>query len=432
MEKMKILVISYNGFSDSNANGKTLKNLLYVFDKESIAQFYCGEEKPDFDCCTHFFQVTDFAMCKSFLLKKGYRIINDCSSPELCLDNNNCDINKRKSSFVNWIKSHNYSYLLRGLREILWHISPWGKSVLFQWIEMISPDCLVYMVGDSWFLDDLAYEVSKRFGIPLILYNAEAYRLINVKERHGLDRIYNSIIIKSYKRILDISSGQVFNSSYLKNSYKSRFVELTNPTVCYNSSSFDFVEGNSVEHSITYFGNLGVGRVDTLIKVADAIEELHYDVCIDVYGRASSYDEVKLKKHSRIAYHGMVSPQDLISIKRTSLMLLHVESFDVDISKKLKYAFSTKIAQYLCAGKCVISVAPNKMASTQYLLENDCAYVIDDLKELKYKLNVILCNKDLQMRYASQSIEIAKKNHDVVRVSSAFKEYLDGVLNCEN
>ena len=42
MVNQKIAVFSYNAFSDQNANGKTLKELLNGFSKEELAQFYCG------------------------------------------------------------------------------------------------------------------------------------------------------------------------------------------------------------------------------------------------------------------------------------------------------------------------------------------------------------------------------------------------------
>ena len=62
----KILVISRDCFSQTNANGKTLESLLNSFEKDELMQFYTGVNNPDFEFCDSYFRVTDMQMMKSF------------------------------------------------------------------------------------------------------------------------------------------------------------------------------------------------------------------------------------------------------------------------------------------------------------------------------------------------------------------------------
>lgn len=436
----KVLVVSYNGFSESNANGKTLKYLMKTFNKEQLAQFYCGDETPDVDFCANYFHVSDVSMCKSFLLKKAYTITNaqDYAGKAENKDvEYSCsgEISKRqRNSVLQFLRKHNYSYFLRMLREVLWCIAPWGKKQLYEWISSFKPAVVLYMVGDSWFLDKLVLKIVSRNNIPLVLYNAEAYRLIDLKERRGLDYFYNKIIIKSFEKLTKIASFYVFNSEFLKNGYISNFKNIINYQIYYNTSSFETVEKEQRNQYpiISYFGNLGVGRVETLLMVGNALSKIDSNLSVDVYGQASSEDEKKLNDCRSLRYHGKVQPEKLKRIKDESDILIHVESFDPSIQKKLKYAFSTKIAQYLCAGRCVVTIAPEKLASTQYLRMTKAAYIINDRSNIKEQLEIIINDQNMRTQYAKKAIEIAKKNHDLDMVSNKFKLDIKELLRCIN
>ena len=47
----KILIVSYNSLLSTNANGRTLINLLKKWDSNSIAQLYMSSDYPDYDKC---------------------------------------------------------------------------------------------------------------------------------------------------------------------------------------------------------------------------------------------------------------------------------------------------------------------------------------------------------------------------------------------
>ena len=58
------------------------------------------------------------------------------------------------------------------------------------------------MVGDSVFMDKLVLSVAIKYDIPVVLYNCEAYRLVNIKERKRLESLYYRRAEKSYRKLL--------------------------------------------------------------------------------------------------------------------------------------------------------------------------------------------------------------------------------------
>ena len=73
MKEQKILVISHNAFSTSNNMGKTLATLFNSFDANEVAQLYFHSYNPDINCCSSWFQMTDFDVIKSIVSRKKFR-----------------------------------------------------------------------------------------------------------------------------------------------------------------------------------------------------------------------------------------------------------------------------------------------------------------------------------------------------------------------
>ena len=162
-----------------------------------------------------------------------------------------------------------------------------------------------------------------------------------------------------------------------------------------------------------------------------ALTEIDPSCVIDVYGNAPDGELEKLSAHPGIVYHGFVSAEQLHEIIDASDILLHVESFDPAYIDKLKYAFSTKIAQCFCAGRCLFSYAPKGTVSTQYLLSTESAVVAAAPDELKNGLALIINNKEIRTEYAKRAKRLATQKHDMASVSRQIKDQVGVILRNE-
>lgn len=420
----KIFVVSRDSFSQTNANGKTLEALLCSFEKDELMQFYTGVNSPDFDFCDSYFRITDMQMIKSFIKKTDVNI-------EKPIEAGSTNVQVSKSKVWTYLKKLKYNFAVRYLREILWEVSPHWKEQFYQWLDEESPRAILYMVGDSFFLDSLVLDVAKRYRIPIILFNVEAYRIIDCKERTGFDQLYNNKSEKMYEKLQKQSSLTIYNCNLLRKSFQSFYsIQNENALIAYNAHVFDIDKytPNDGRCNIVYFGNLGVGRVSSIIEIANVVKEISPNIKIDVFGQASDIDKLLLMHHSNINYHGLIGQEMLHKVKTDADILLQVESFVPEIKKKLKYAFSTKIAQCLCAGRALLSYAPLETASTIYLKDEDAAMITDNIDSLKKELSKLINQAEYRLEYANKAYSVAKRNHNIVEIGNFVRHRIEQIL----
>lgn len=427
----KILLFSHSGFSDANANGITMKNLLSAWPAEQKAEFYCDVQPPDFTAAHRYFRVTDVQAVKALLGRKSRHIFAPEPETQASGGSKAAQAAKSPGRIPGWLKKYKYNFVLKWLREWLWQISPWGHRSLEHWIDAVSPDAVFYMVGESLFLDKLVLDTCRRTGKPLVLYNGEAYRIIDLKTRRGLERAYYRRSAALYGKLCRRASLVIYNSEMLREGYEARYPETAPGMVAYNSAECEpepYVPNDPVK--ITYFGNLGVGRSDVLLQVADTLKTIDPKLILDIYGNAPGDYPERFRARENIAYHGFVSPGELKDIMNGSDILLHVESFDPEIVPKLRYAFSTKLAQCLCAGRCFVSYAPEQSASSRYLAESGGCVMVSSPEALTERLRELVSEPELRRQYARQALAIGRKNHDLQttahRVRSAVEQALAG------
>lgn len=426
----KLLMISYSGFSDSNANGITMKNLLSAFQPEEVAQFYCDVQPPDHTAAHRIFRVTDTQMLKAFFGKKFRR---EFDSREAISQNQTTAkaVNREGSPkrIPAWLKKFKYNFAVKWTRENLWQLSPWGHGRLKQWIREVAPDVIVYMVGESIFMDKLVLRACRDTGAKLVAYNGEAYRIIDLTKRHGLERAYYHRTHKLYEKLHRMAELVIYSCPMIREDYRLRYGVGKREIIAYNSAACDkspYTPGDSM--NITYFGNLGVGRSETLLRTAEILEKIDPALKLDIYGKAKTEDERRFAARENIRYHGFVEPDQLSWIVEQSDILLHVESFDENIIPKLRYAFSTKIAQCLCAGRCFISFAPAETASSRYLAEAEGAVLVSDEAALEQILRAVIGDASLRREYAEKVAQTGLKNHQMQTTAKAVRQEIEGIL----
>ena len=425
----KLLLFSHNGFSDTGANGITMKNLLSAWLPEEKAEFYCDVEKPDFTAAHHYFRVSDTQMIKAFLGKKSRHVFEYSPEQESREASFAPPFAKTPKKIPAWLKKYKYNFCLKWLREYLWKLSPWGHGKLMQWIREFDPDVIVYMVGESFFMDELVLKVCKETGKPLVLYSGEAYRIIDLKKRHGLERAYYRKVERLYRKLNDAASLVIYNCEMLKSEYEAMYPPKAEAMIAYNSADCNqepYVPGDTM--NITYFGNLGVGRSDVLLEVAETLGQIDGSLVLDIYGNASAEYAERFNACGNIRYHGFVDAAQLRKIIGSSDILLHVESFDEKIVPKLKYAFSTKIAQCLCAGRCFVSYAPSGTASSQYLQSAGGAAMVSRREELKELLGKLVTDPVLLQEYAGKALAVGQKNHQKDKTARQIREKVGDIL----
>lgn len=294
-------------------------------------------------------------------------------------------------------------------------------------------------------LNAIFHYINKHFpdlmGVVDVVYPAAAWseiRVLTVEEQQILTAyLLEDLDLCKFGILLALLTGVrigeacyvIYNCEMLKEGYEQEYSACPPGMVAYNSADIDCAEYTAQgKPVITYFGNLGVGRTDSLIKMAKVLFEIDPSFHIDIYGKARQSDEALICQQENLSYHGFISAEKLQTVIAQSDILLHTESFQPDIAKKLQYAFSTKIAQCLHAGRCLLSYVPKGSASAQYLLKENCAVVATNEIELRDAWKLLLFNSQKRTEYAKAAQEIGRKNHDAETTSKQVRAVIESAI----
>jgi len=179
---------------------------------------------------------------------------------------------------------------------------------------------------------------------------------------------------------------------------------------------------------ISYLGNLGLGRAEQLAAMGRAMKK--NSGWIDVYSGDRNPEYLKeLTEENGIRFHGAVSAEEVLKIMASSKAVIHTESFEPKFQNITRYSVSTKIADSLMNGPCIIAYGPEGIASIDYLQENRAAYVISDPAGLEAGLREILSDAVLREKIVSNARTLAAKNHHPQTNPAKVRKWLEEI--CE-
>jgi len=78
----------------------------------------------------------------------------------------------------------------------------------------------------------------------------------------------------------------------------------------------------------------------------------------------------------RIAGH--VPPEGVPAVQRDADVLVHVEAFDRASRRYTHYSISTKIPEYMAAGRPILAYGPAEAASLKYILKSQCGLAVSE------------------------------------------------------
>lgn len=394
----KILVVSNEALANTSSNGRTLRNFLLNIPKEQLAQFYIHGE-PDDGVCSDFYRVSDKDALNAFLFKKR----KESTVKNAPTSNGNKKINKNCRTMV--------------IRDIVWKSYRWWTKDFDSFVKRFSPDVIFLQAGDAPFMYDLTMKLSRKYNLPIIMYNSEEFVL---KEKLYSGAKKNSIwhkwlkrrLEKSYKKIMQTVKHCIYNTEFLEQQYQKRYPHQGKSSVLYTVSELERMadKTDKAHFNLLYCGNLGVGRVDPLDEIAKVLYCVDNAATLDVYGRfVNEEDEKKLCSNLNVRYGGVVSYETVKSLMSEASMLVHCEN--KDRLANLRGAFSTKIADSLASGKPFLVYAIKEYPFVQYLDENQSAHIATDPCELEKVLRDCINNAYYRVKYVGNAVCLAAENH---------------------
>ena len=397
---LRILLISHNPMNLSENNGRTLRNLLSDVDAESVSHLFFHDGEIDAPFCNSFYEITDFDISHSLAyFKKAGNVVNPSNE-------------KRHDDTSKYIKHCDKKPFTRFLRDVAWGFNTWKSKKLKEWLTEQKPNVIFFYGSDSVFCHKIAHWVKKYLKIPMLIYWVDDFYLSLSNGQKGLFSFINKTRFKriAKKNILD--SKNICITPKMADAYKKVFKKEFD--VLFNSSFLTSFASKEVSNPIkmSYLGNIGLGRCESLLKIGSIINEFNLPIQLSVYsGEQRQCLLDKIKSGNGLQFLGKVSYEKVLNIMETSDILVHVEDFSEKNINACRYSLSTKIADCLASNRCLFCYGPSEVASIDYLKNNNGALVATNEDELKEILSSIVKDKELIKNTAKAGVSLFEKNH---------------------
>ena len=396
----KILIISAEALNKSSSNGRTLLNHVSGLDPSQISQFYLHGD-PDPSVCRRYFQVSDFDALNYFRgRKKRPQSFTDQSSP---------DSGKPvKRSHKNLV-----------LRNLVWLSYRWWTPEFEEFLRESDPDAVLFQAGDMAFIFSIVLRVAKRLNVPILMYSSEYY-VLKKQMYYGasaLDPWLNTLqtMLKFYyKKFMQKAYFCFYITEALEAAYQEKYPHPGRSAVLHTASTLDPLPdlSDNDRFSLFYCGNLGRGRVEPLVEIAEVLYEVDPEAKLDIYGQAVSVEDHELLINSKsIVMHGTVDYSELPALMSKASIIINAENNDR--VENQKYVFPAKIADCISCGRPFLEYGTREYPVVRYLEENGAAHIASSKEELKTVLTK--CRNDIDYRNSTieNALALADKNHRV-------------------
>jgi glycosyltransferase involved in cell wall biosynthesis len=285
---------------------------------------------------------------------------------------------------------------------------------------------LVYFSGLSLRYLTLAVAVSKKFNVPMVVLHMDDWM---ARECQQLGRFLGTIwynrIVAQMKEAAARSLASTTNSPGLAK----KVTEMTGYVHdAANNCCADLLEGGGMaplpENNvkvITYAGAMNKNLQGKTLEIfSRAVAELKAEgikIQLRIY---TSWEFAPMANSIRIPgaveYMGHASRAELAKAYSDSDFLLTTTTFDAEKLTLFKYSLSTKLSEYLCVGRPVISVGHQSWHLHEYVLEHGCGIAITErgLPFIKQQLRGLLArSREELLRTGQSNRELWESAHNV-------------------
>lgn len=424
----KILILSHNPLSTYNSMGMTLLRLFSEFPPEALCQLYIYPSLPDTDHCASFFRITDKDVLRS------YASLFRVRGQEVFPTTQESSAFEQPQDEKMYRDVRNKTPLRMLLRDAMWRFSPWYNRPLKRWLAEQKPNCLFVAPGSGVFFYRIAQKLAKKLQIPIVTYVCDDYYFLRGSGLLG--RLHQRSLCKAIEKLLKASSHVVAISQPLTNAYHERFGVPATTIMTGTGRPIAYeVKSAAGAQSLFYAGNIRSGRNESLAAVGRVIDEINAahgtQFSLELYtGEKEPAILSAFEGISSIHLHGFLTGTEFERVYDAARLHLHIESFAASETEKVKFSISTKIADCLGSGCCLVAYAPPQVASMQYLLEQQCALTATEPKQLRQVLERAFFDPSAADAAAQNALLAARNYHDCRNNSLLLAAILEHV--CDN
>lgn len=425
---MRILIISQTVWDNSNSFGNTFSNLFEGMPDVALYNICCKHGQPNNTIVKKAFQMTDKSVLKSIYKRNartGWMIDKQSINDMQDVNSEVSETAKRKRRTISFF-----------IRDWIWKLGRWKKNKeLHAFLKEINPDVIYLPIYAANYMCDIQQYLIKQCGVPVVGHISDDVYGYSPKSSL-LARFYKMRLRKKLRRLINRCAYLEVFAENMQKEYAHIFQKpcyLIGKGVEFNSlSKIDYVYPNKAEWKFIYTGNIGSERYQVLSAIGKAFDAVSSQkkLILDIYSATPLTNDIKkaFSASQSIRFKGVISKDEVEKVQREADFLVHVESFSPQAVFSAKMSFSTKIIDYMTAGKPMFAVGPLEVNSIQVLKTKNLAITADSIADIKTQLRKML-QEEIDFSALGRSVEkYLREERDIKIIQRGIKERLDKVV----
>lgn len=422
------LIITGIPFRNDSNLGKTLSTLFSRFEPDELAQLYFSPQTPNVRVCSSYFQLNEKQLIWSLFGLNQKKCGREIRAKDIVEQYTVAETNPLA---IVALRNH---ILIPILRDVLWLVSKWRSIKLNRWLDGNKPTVIFAVLPGSVKSCKIIDYVAKRYDCPIVLFVTDDYYNDPELKPNLLRRWYFRWLQHSIDKMATHAKYVIGCSELAAREFGEKY-HVPNEAI-FTPSGDEYLampEKQQTDETpviFRYFGNLGLERWKPLEALGKAIANYNHGeekALLEVYSNPMYPDAIaKLDIPNGCVFKGWVHGEEYLRLLQQADVAVHVESFSEEMCRRTRLSISTKIADYLGAGKCIMAIGRADLASIQHV--NDVACTVNDLVQLDEKVIELIQNSRLRSTYSTKSRQLAKISHDNEIISTRLKTILLDVV----
>lgn len=426
----RVLIVGTVPFN-TKSSSRAFDAYFHNWEKENIAQIFSNTKTPCKGHCGTLYQITDYRIMKRWFSSQVQTgKIFDYNDLPIEWENNDLEINSNSGNKAYKIgrKHTPFTHLLRG---VLWREKYWKTKMLDKWLDDFNPQCVFLAFSDDYFINRIALYVAKKYNIPIVSCIGDDYYFNKHFSLNPIYQLYKETYKAMIRKVLKWPGSAIYISDKIRDKYNGEF-NLDGQTVYLTSTverkSFSMVDNKSP--LITYFGNIRMGRNNSLCDIADALGAMNSNYRIEVYSNEQDPSYYQILQNNRFVIYGGSIPYAQVQEKmKSSDITVIVEGFqskDIELSR---YSLSTKAADALASGAMILTYGSDECGIIEYMRSTDASVVCSNKEELSKCLSKLLYDIEAQKSMYRQQIVMTESHHNISKSCEISEQIICKAIN---
>ena len=428
----KILIVGQT-FNKYNGGGITMTNLFTGWPREKMALTSISNIMADLDpsICSNYYQLSYNGKLHPFPLNLVLPKVK-CGAfyvePDAAVDSQELQPIQKPGKMKNLYKAIAKVLHFFGLFNVFYKLKL--TPDFLKWVNDFKPDIIYTQLATLEtirFVNDLHEET----GIPVCVHMMDDWPKV-IDQPGILYHYWKKTTDKELRALLNKSALLMSICDAMSEEYEQRY---GGKWVAFHKT-IDLSRWLPVSHTdwiasepfrILYAGRLGVGVVESVVDIINAVNDPSLADCNIVFELQTpniEYLDGKVDISGRIKSVGTFDYDQIPSRISGADMLVLPHDFDEDSVRFLRFSFSTKITEYMVSGSPVLVYADGRTSLTKYAKAGDWAYVVDkrDKNQLIKAIRDLYTSKEIREKYGKRAKEMAIRLEDSNIVRENFRK----------